>query len=109
MTETNETTFELLPHVCRRCLGRIIRRNDGACRCADCGAMSNIAEAICGCGWKLPSPTPAEHRRGSPASRTRPAARRRPTLFVIAMIAAADQHIATRATPSAWQPARAAA
>ena len=108
MTETDETTFELLPHVCRRCLGRVIRRNDGICRCSDCGATGNGVEAICGCGWRLPSDNGRAPARfacianpaRSPSS---------PTLYVIAMIATADQHIATGATPSAWPPARAAA
>ena len=102
------STFEVTEHVCRVCLGAIIRRNDGACRCSDCGATGNGVEAICGCGWRLPSDTGRVPARFSciPNPARSPSS---PTLCVIAMIAAADQHITTGATPSAWPPARAAA
>lgn len=102
------STFEVTEHVCRVCLGAIIRRNDGACRCSDCGATGNGVEAICGCGWRLPSDTgrvPARFACVANPARG-PSS---PTLFVIALIAEAEPHSGTGATPSAWPPARAAA
>jgi hypothetical protein len=47
--------FELLPHVCRHCAGRLLRRVDAAgpaIRCADCGhTVPGIdPTAVCFCG-----------------------------------------------------------
>lgn len=41
-------------HVCRVCLGRVLRATGGAVyRCADCGATASRQEALCACGMLL--------------------------------------------------------
>lgn len=49
--------WELTDHVCRVCLGRVLRRKvpgGWVNRCADCGAeMAGKVENLCACGAKL--------------------------------------------------------
>ncbi|MGO8915408.1 MAG: hypothetical protein ACLQJR_05820 [Stellaceae bacterium] len=47
--------WQLLPHVCRQCFGRLLKRlmPDGAIitRCADCGVETNGShQSLCACG-----------------------------------------------------------
>lgn len=49
--------WDLTGHVCRACLGRVLRRDEAGVaqfRCADCGAVGyGSVERLCACGAKL--------------------------------------------------------
>ncbi len=76
---------EVTQHVCTRCLGAILRAGNGY-ECADCGHTGSTLQAVCGCGWRLPSDTGrAPARFQCIANPARSA--ENPALFVIAVTA----------------------
>lgn len=55
MTAKRPTLWQVTPHACHNCMGRVLERIDeygqNVVRCAECGQMRNgTAEAICWCG-----------------------------------------------------------
>jgi len=69
-------SWELLDHVCRQCLGRILYNTTTTeHRCADCGARAgkgSSVDSLCACGALLTPPKPKKENRAD-ADLPRPA------------------------------------
>lgn len=88
---------EINAHVCARCLGVVARAGD-VFRCANCGHTGTGHEAVCGCGWRLPSDTgriPARFACVANPARSD----ENPSLIVVAMIAETGRSVRS------WPPA----